>query len=78
MNKFEDLENRKIEMTAGEILIKVMHEENREKAEALKNKAIEAGMDFTKIDQWLLRNPELSVGQLLQKAKIRPEETFEI
>jgi hypothetical protein len=78
MNNLESAEIRKTEMMAGEILTKVLYEDNKKKAEELRNEAIKAGMDFSKIDAWIAKNPELSVGELLKKAKIKPEETFDI
>ena len=73
-NQENNIENKKIEMTASEILTKVILDDD----EDLKNKAIKAGMDFEKIDEWRARNPELSVGQILQHANIKPEEKFDI
>jgi hypothetical protein len=78
MNNLESTEVRKTEMMAGEILTRVLYEDNKKKAEELKNEAIKAGMDFSKIDILITKNPELSVGELLKKAKIKPEETFDI
>jgi hypothetical protein len=78
MNNLENIEDRKVEMTALEVLAKVYLEENHEKAEALKNRAIKAGMDFSKIDVLTAKYPDLDVVGLLKKAKIKPEETFDI
>jgi hypothetical protein len=74
-------EEAKIEMTAGEILTKMQILKQGDQfgdSEDLKNMAEEAGMDFSLIDEWHARNPELSIGQLLEKAGIDPDKKFEI
>lgn len=74
-------ENAKVEMTALEILTKIreLSSTGREKeAMDLKDRAAEAGFDFSKIDEWESNNPELSPIHVLNHAEIDEDQKFTI
>ena len=75
VKKFRDLKSPKSdkERISGENLWKFVE---RAKKAVCVNKEKKACFDFQSIIDWETRNPNLSIGQLLEKSGINPNEKF--